>query len=372
MDENPGSTRVLCIALARTAGIIPIVWRTENLGYRRTFRLGNSPGDDQFSTRHFSEAEYYRAPVDNYRTYPVYRPDREQPGYWDFIRARNPEPLSGSENLRQGDEIDVPYSRLFDADSISLARSPKYFRDNEHRLVFRPDGTIAMYGWVVTPQGVGLGITACSSCHTRYLHDGTAIAGAAFAQKITDSILERMSDRLLNIAFAGDSPQMALYRQFGVPWILDDIHGGLRNMPADRIGELFDALPPGVSDRPNGSVYYPTKVLDLIGIRDRKYIDHTATHRNRGAADIMRYAALVEYSDAMQFGTHVMWAEQTTREVSTSAGRTRCCMLSLSMCHRCGTRTRTGATVWPPPARKSSVGRGAGRATRFLSTRITS
>src|SRR5262249_61623975 len=107
-------------------------------------------------------------------------------------------------------EISVTYFRLFDAESISLARSPKYFRDHEHRLVFRPAGTIAMYRWVVTPQGIGVGVTACSSCHTRYLPDGTAVAGAAFSHKLTDSLLERMSDRLLNIAFAGDSPQMAL------------------------------------------------------------------------------------------------------------------------------------------------------------------
>jgi hypothetical protein len=111
------------------------------------------------------------------------------------------------------------------------------------------------------------------------------------------------------MAFTGDRPQMALYRQFGVPWIVDDIHGQLKNLPDAHIGKLFEALPPGVSDRFNGSVYYPTKVIDLIGIRDRRYIDHTATHRNRGLGDIMRYAALVEYSDAMQFGTHQMWAE---------------------------------------------------------------
>ena len=270
---------------------------------------------------HFSEAEYYRAPLDNYRTYPVYRPDREPPGYWDSLRAKKPEALVDLQTCGEGfdwvaagkrvwDEIDVPYFRLFDAESISLARSRKYFRDNERRLVSRPDGTIAMYRWVITPQGIGLGITACSSCHTRYLDDGTAVAGAAFAHRITDSLLDRMSDRSLKIAFAGDSPQMALYRQFGVPWIPDDIHSQLKSMPDDRIGQLFDALPPGVSDRPNGSVYYPTKVIDLIGIRDRKYIDHTATHRNRGLGDIMRYAALVEYSDAMQFGRHQMWADR--------------------------------------------------------------
>ena len=269
---------------------------------------------------HFSEAEYYQAPLDNYRTYPVYRPDREPPGYWEFLRAKRPEPLVDLKTCghdfdwvaagkRVWDEIDVPYFRLFDAESISLARSLEYFRDNEHRLVPRPDGTLAMYRWVVTPQGIGLGITACSSCHTRYLENGTAIAGAAFAHRITDSLLERMSDRLLQIAFAGDSYQMALYRQFGVPWIADDIHAQLKSMPDGRIGKMFDALPPGVTDRPNGSVYYPTKVMDLVGIRDRRYIDHTATHRNRGVGDIMRYAALVEYSDAMQFGTHSMWAK---------------------------------------------------------------
>src|SRR6266478_6905256 len=42
---------------------------------------------------HFSEEEYYRAPVDNYRTYPVYHPDREPAGYWEALKKRKPEPL---------------------------------------------------------------------------------------------------------------------------------------------------------------------------------------------------------------------------------------------------------------------------------------
>ena len=33
----------------------------------------------------------------------------------------------------------------------------------------------------------------------------------------------------------------------------------------------------GAVPRWNGSVYYPAKVPDLIGIKDRKYIDHTRT-----------------------------------------------------------------------------------------------
>jgi hypothetical protein len=34
---------------------------------------------------------------------------------------------------------------------------------------------------------------------------------------------------------------------------------------------------------------FQTKVIDLIGIRDRRYIDYTATHKNRVLGDIMRY-----------------------------------------------------------------------------------
>jgi hypothetical protein len=134
---------------------------------------------------HFSENEYYRAPVDNYRTYPVYHPDREPAGYWDKLKRQKPEPLIDVEKAGPGfnwvaagkrvwQEADVPFFRLFDAESISLARSAEYVRKNEKRMVVRPDGTLAHYRWVITPRGIGLSITACSSCHTRFLDDGTA------------------------------------------------------------------------------------------------------------------------------------------------------------------------------------------------------
>jgi hypothetical protein len=56
----------------------------------------------------------------------------------------------------------------------------------------------------------------------------------------------------------------------------------------------------------NGSLYFPAKRPDLIGIKDRKYIDHTATHLNRGIGDIMRYAALVSWAESTEFGGHQM------------------------------------------------------------------
>jgi hypothetical protein len=89
-----------------------------------------------------------------------------------------------------------------------------------------------------------------------------------------------------------------------VPWLRDDIHETLKTIPGDEIAPLFDAQPQGAVDRVNGSPFYMTKVPDLIGFRDRKYIDHTATHQHRNAGDLMRYAALVECCDSIDFGSH--------------------------------------------------------------------
>lgn len=310
---------------------VPRTWDTQAMQEWATplAATGQRPG-------HFTEAEYYSAPIDNYRTYPVYLPGREPAGYWDSLRKRKPLPLVElnrtaeprdwvSAGRRAWNELDVPFFRLYDAESIAMARSPKYF--NPTNEIALPDGTVAMYRWVVTPQGIALGITACSSCHTRYLGDGTAIAGAGLARRVLDPVLARMDAQLLKFSYIGDTPQMALFRQFGVPWLRDDIHESLKHMPEEDIARVFDAQIAGVTDRPNGSPYYITKIPDLIGIRERRYIDHTATHQHRGPADLMRYAALVEYADAMDFGgrslltaaqrrVRVRWPDETLYALS--------------------------------------------------------
>src|SRR6267143_1346231 len=35
---------------------------------------------------HIAPEAYYSLPVENLRTYPVYVPDREPPGYWDMLQ----------------------------------------------------------------------------------------------------------------------------------------------------------------------------------------------------------------------------------------------------------------------------------------------
>jgi hypothetical protein len=262
---------------------------------------------------YFSSAEYYRAPIDNLRTYPVYLPDREPAGYWEVLRKKHPEPLIELNKTRTKaewivagkrvwEELDVPIFRLFDSESIALARSSDHFRDSKPYV--QPDGSIFGYRWVVTSRGIALTLSECSSCHVHHMDDGTAIAGPGFNRPIGDSLGSRMADVGNQLEFPGDSYQRATYRQYAVPWIKDDIHKAFTSMSRQEAEAIFAAQIAGVIDRTNGSPFYIAKVPDLIGFADRAYIDHTATHRHRGPADLMKYAALVSFSDSMDFGPH--------------------------------------------------------------------
>src|SRR5579864_9059108 len=48
---------------------------------------------------HSTAAEYYALPGDNLNTYPVYRPDREPPGYWEWLQKQKPELLVDASKL---------------------------------------------------------------------------------------------------------------------------------------------------------------------------------------------------------------------------------------------------------------------------------
>ena len=55
----------------------------------------------------------------------------------------------------------------------------------------------------------------------------------------------------------------------------------------------------------------PAKIPDLIGIKERKYLDHTATHLHRGIGDLMRYAAQVTFALMTDFGPYHMLSPKT-------------------------------------------------------------
>jgi mono/diheme cytochrome c family protein len=269
---------------------------------------------------HFSAAEYYRAPVDNLRTYPVYYPGREPAGYWDQLQAVGPKPLiepkarsSDAEWARDGkrvfEEWDVPGVRVFDPQAIAAARRADTFAKASVRA--RADGTLPDLRWVPTEKGMALGLSNCASCHTRQMNDGTLLHGAPPNEDASPFGPFKMAPWAVSPVSLGDEPPGLMYwRAFGAPWVADDVHLSFKTMPPPQLGPVLrGAFAVGLFPRWNGSAYYPTKIPDLIGIKERKYIDHTATHLHRGPGDVMRYAALVTYSDSSDFGPHRMLSD---------------------------------------------------------------
>ena len=318
--RHHASVRLRALALMTLAGLVGVAAQS-NGAARQAPRFWNDRELAEWATPiaglnvrpgHFSEREYYAAPAAEWvRTYPVYFPGREPAGYWEMLRARKPEPLitAGARTAAQWidtgkrvfDEMDVPVFRSTDPQMIAIARSADELMRRGARA--QQDGRIFGLRWIPTSKGLALGVADCSLCHTRAMPDGSLLNGAPYNLPF-DGVLGELVERGTASFFPGDSPATANWRQFTTPWIAHDIHDGLKSMTASEAGALFFSAPPGTFARFNGSPYCMTKVPDLIGIRDRKYIDHTGTHRLRDAADVMRYAALVSCCDVADFGPH--------------------------------------------------------------------
>jgi mono/diheme cytochrome c family protein len=284
---------------------------------------------------HFSEAEYYKAPLDNYRTYPVYAPGREPEGYWDMLQKVGPKPLIEPAKLKTEadwidagrqvfEELDHITQRTYDPDLIAILRSPENSRSTSN-------GLITPFRWVPTEKGIAIGRSNCGSCHTRYGPEGKRLNGPGILNAGSPEVpggraaATNVGRRLGTGPFVSRSDQIAnapirmmeplgarFYRAYGVPWIKDDIHEHLKEMSQEELEPVGIGFVPRnpVFPRWNGSPYYPTKIPDLIGVKDRKYLDATGTHLNRGIGDLMRYAALVSFAESSDFGLHHMLTAQ--------------------------------------------------------------
>jgi hypothetical protein len=77
-----------------------------------------------------------------------------------------------------------------------------------------------------------------------------------------------------------------------MPWLKPDPEAPIDQMSLEEHLAAQDAFPAGVVPRPRSSLLYPVQVPDLIGVKDRKYLDHTGLQQHRSIADLMRYAAM--------------------------------------------------------------------------------
>ncbi len=280
---------------------------------------------------HISAKEYYSLRVENLRTYPVYFPGREPAGYWEMLRRSGPKPLIEPEGLkteaewieagrRVFEEADHLHLRTLAPELIARARDPRTFEGRQPL----PDGTASDLRWVPTKNGIALSFPNCTNCHVQYLPDGARINGAPTFAKPNPAgrsgLIRPLQTAMRSVTggppfvMGEESFGMWLYQAYGVPWRKDDIHERVKAMTEAEYNLWINAAVRGGGvPRWNGSPYYSAKIPDLIGIKDRKYIDHTATHLHRGIGDLMRYAALVSFAEPTEFGQYHVVSPTTKR-----------------------------------------------------------
>jgi hypothetical protein len=257
------------------------------------------------SPKHASSEYYYQIPVQPiYKSYAVYAPGREPPGYVDWLKKQEPvviwddsghaPPLRTESDWIKAGEI------VFDADTeydrttnIAQTRDPDWY--SKIGTPVAGDGTVPFFRYVVRKRGtVEVGIGSCARCHTRVMPDGAIVKGAQGNFATVRAVTYNARIR----AQASDPVEfLARFRvlrkaDWGMPWLKPDPEAPIDQMSLEDHLAAQDAFPAGVVPRPRSSLLYPVQVPDLIGVKDRKYLDHTGLQQHRSIADLMRYAAM--------------------------------------------------------------------------------
>ena len=299
---------------SRAAITVPKIWDAKQLATWATPVAGIG-----ITGTFYSEEEYYATPVDNLRTYPVYAPDREPKGYREWMRSQGPQRMIEPEKLKTETDwieagrrvfqgLDFPVTRTDDPRLLTYLSDAEAVRKGDE--VTR-DGILPSLRWVVDKDGkLKVSLADCSSCHSRLMPDGSVLLGAqgnlTFSLQSVGVVVEGF---VRDLESRGISLNQAEYASYGTPWIKDDIHESFKTMSPDEISKVDGFPQESTFARFNGSPYYITKIPDLIGVRDRRYIDHTGTHVNRGPEDIARYAILVSVADDGSIGPHRFFTE---------------------------------------------------------------
>jgi hypothetical protein len=243
---------------------------------------------------------YYRIPVRPiYKTYPVYHPDEEPSGYFERLKVVEPEILPFDfSRVTTADEWVGIGEIVFDTPTdYDIAGSPAQFRDASYYttvgIPVAQDGTVPFVRYVVREKGkVEVGVLGCGTCHTRVMPDGSIVKGAQGNFPFDRTGPPDLPEEALPVI------RRLLKMLYAVPWLGDqDPARSLETMRYQQLLEHGRAIPPGVQARHGTGLHVPAQIPDLIGVRDRRYLDHTGLVRHRDIADVMRYAALNQAVD---------------------------------------------------------------------------
>jgi hypothetical protein len=286
------------LALASARAQVPTTWLQAEVD---TFELPSAIVS--YSAIHIDQHNYYRIPSRViYRDYPVYAPGREPAGYQEWLKSREPEIAFDSSKIKSADEWAKAGELVFNAPTSFSAvfftaenlQDPEFFRKTV--MPIAADGTVPFARWVIRRQGVvELGSMGCNTCHTRVLTDGSVAPGAQ-----GNNPGDRQGALLLASAAKTLGEQKTLARvrtfarQFQMPWLPEDCNRVTETFTLADFVAAGEQIPAGVTARANTSMILPPQIPDLIGVRERRFLDHTGLVRHRTIGDLMRYASLAQ------------------------------------------------------------------------------
>jgi len=254
--------------------------------------------DSSASPKQISSDYYYRIPVRTiYKNYPVYAPGKEPAGYLEWLKEQAPESAFDADALKTEADWIRAGELVFDSPTsydniaqVADVRNPEWYA--KLNVPATKDGTLPWFRYVIREKGkVELGTIACAMCHTRVMPDGAVVKGAQgnfpFEQAAALTANRFKVEQLVGFERSF----------FAAPWIKPDPLHDIQQMSLEKLAEMHAAIPAGVMARHGTNPLFPPQVPDLIGIKDRKYLDHTGLQLHRSIADMMRYAALNQGAD---------------------------------------------------------------------------
>src|ERR1043166_865877 len=211
--------------------------------------------DPRYSPVHVSSDYYYRMPVRQiYKSYPIYAPGKEPPGYIEWLKQQEPEIVFDAAKLKTESDWIRAGELVFNAPlgyqpvSSSPFLDPKFYEQT--RMPVARDGTIPFRRYVIRKKGVvEVGATSCAECHTRVLPDGSVVSGAQGNFPNVQLVAFRgdrkstRADDQEKEAMLAEMHQSETVRH-GAPWIQPD--------PAEQFATVdetlaaLEAVPPGV------------------------------------------------------------------------------------------------------------------------------
>ncbi|MBS1875745.1 MAG: c-type cytochrome [Acidobacteria bacterium] len=280
------------LAAGLSAQDIPKAWDPHAVAGRLTM--------ERPSPKFISADDYYKIPERViYKTYPVYRPDKEPQNYIPFLSSQNPEIVFNPDAIKSEFDWLQAGEAVFNSAADATSLTPDDLRNPEvwKRFHLQVDEEGALPGWryVIRKRAkIELAPTLCGSCHEG-VANGVTYAGVPGKWRASALYATDLRRRLNSIRDREAAERRELDRQFGlfsVPWQSPEPAAWMAQLAIGELWSAYDAVRVGTAVRPGASLLFPPIIPDLIGVQERTLLGATGWFRHESLADLIRFAVL--------------------------------------------------------------------------------